>query len=156
MAKPIPDGYHSVTPHLVVKGAPQALEFYHKAFGAEELYRLPGPDGSIVHAEMRIGDSIVMLGEEAPRMGAKSPRTLGGSGSSILIYVKDADAAFSRAVAAGAKEKKPLEDMFWGDRYGMVTDPFGHEWAIATHTEDVPPEEMASRMAKFMSGSSGS
>lgn len=149
MAKPIPDGYHSVTPYLTIRGAAEALDFYRRAFGAAELVRMPGPDGQgVMHAEIRIGDSIVMLGEESIEMGASSPQTLGGSGSSILIYVEDVDAAFDRAVNAGATVRVPVTDMFWGDRYGQLADPFGHIWSIATHKEDVPPEEMSRRMAE--------
>jgi uncharacterized glyoxalase superfamily protein PhnB len=145
--KPIPDGYHTVTPHLAVRDAAKAIEFYAKAFGAEELFRMPGPGGVVMHAEVRIGDSIVMLGEEAPQMGASSPQTIGGSPVSLLIYVKDVDASFARAGKAGCTVEMPPEDMFWGDRYGKLVDPFGHKWALATHKEDVSPEDMAKRMA---------
>jgi PhnB protein len=146
--KPIPDGYHAVTPYLVIRGAGRALEFYAKAFGAEEVFRMPAPDGSVMHAEMRFGDSIVMIGEEAPQMGAISPAALGGSPVSLLLYVPDVDAAFARATAAGCVAQMPPTDMFWGDRYGKLQDPFGHLWAMATHVEDVAPEEMARRMAQ--------
>jgi len=145
--KPIPDGYHTVTPHLVVRGAAKAIEFYAKAFGAEERFRMPGPDGSVMHAELSLGDSVVMLGEEAPQMGASSPQTIGGSPVSLLIYVKDVDASFARAEKAGCTVQLPPTDMFWGDRYGKLVDPFGHHWALATHKEDLSPEEMAKRMA---------
>ena len=145
--KPIPDGYHTVTPHLVVRGAAKAIEFYAKAFGAEERFRMPGPDGSVMHAELSLGDSVVMLGEEAPQMGASSPQTIGGSPVSLLIYVKDVDASFARAERAGCTAQMPPTDMFWGDRYGKLVDPFGHHWALATHKEDLSPEEMAKRMA---------
>lgn len=145
--KPIPDGYHTVTPHLAVRDAAKAIEFYAKAFGAEELFRMPGPGGVVMHAEVRIGDSIVMLGEEAPEMGASSPQTIGGSPVSLLVYVKDVDASFARAGEAGCTPQMPPTDMFWGDRYGKLKDPFGHNWALATHKEDVSPEEMAKRMA---------
>jgi uncharacterized glyoxalase superfamily protein PhnB len=145
--KPIPDGYHTVTPHLAVRDAAKALDFYAKAFGAEELYRMPGPGGVVMHAEVRIGDSIVMLGEEDPQRGASSPQTIGGSPVSLLVYVKDVDASFARAGAAGCTTQMPPTDMFWGDRYGKLQDPFGHHWALATHKEDVAPEEMAKRMA---------
>jgi PhnB protein len=148
--KPIPDGYHTVTPHLAIRGASRALEFYAKAFGAEEMFRMPGPDGTVMHAEVRIGDSIVMIGEEAPQMGALSPQALGGSPVSLLLYVPDVDASFARATAAGCVAQMPPTDMFWGDRYGKLQDPFGHVWAIATHVEDVAPEEMARRMAQAM------
>jgi PhnB protein len=145
--KPVPDGYHSVTPHLVVRDAAKAIGFYAEAFGAEELYRMPGPDGTVMHAELMLGDSRVMLGEEAPQMGALSPQTIGGSPVSLLLYVKDVDASFARAGAAGCTAQMPPTDMFWGDRYGKLQDPFGHQWALATHVEDVSPEEMAKRMA---------
>ena len=127
--------------------AAKALGFYQKAFGAEERFRMPGPGGIIMHAEFTIGDSIVMIGEENLEMGAKSPQTIGGTPLSLLIYVNDVDAAFKRASTAGCKVEMPPTDMFWGDRYGRLQDPFGHSWAIATHKEDVPPEEMAKRMA---------
>ena len=148
--KPIPDGYHTVTPHLAIRGAAKALDFYVKAFGAEELFRMPGPGGSVMHAEIKIGDSIVMLGEEAPERGATSPAGLGGSPVSLLLYVPDVDASFARATAAGCTTQMPPTDMFWGDRYGKLQDPFGHLWAIATHKEDVPPEQMAERAAQAM------
>ena len=145
--KSIPDGYHTVTPHLAVRDAAKAIEFYARAFGAEERFRMPGPGGVVMHAELNIGDSVVMLGEEAPEMGASSPQTIGGSPVSLLIYVKDVDASFARADKAGCTVQMPLADMFWGDRYGKLLDPFGHHWALATHKEDVSPEEMAKRMA---------
>lgn len=148
--KPVPDGYHTVTPYLAVRGAARALEFYAKAFGAEELYRMPGPGGSIMHAEIRIGDSPVMLGEESVERGAPSPQALNGSPVSLLLYVPDVDASFARATGAGCTAEMPPTDMFWGDRYGTVRDPFGHRWGIATHKEDVPPEEMAKRAAQAM------
>jgi PhnB protein len=143
--KPIPDGYHSVTPYLIVSGAAQALEFYKEAFGAVELFRRPRPDGRVGHAEIRIGDSIVMLADEYPEMGARSPKTLGGAGFGLMIYVPDVDTAFPRAVTAGAKVLRPLKNQFYGDRSGTVEDPFGHSWTIATHVEDVTPEEMDRR-----------
>jgi uncharacterized glyoxalase superfamily protein PhnB len=145
--KPIPDGYGTVTPHLVVRDAAKAIEFYAAAFGAEERYRMPGPGGVVMHAELKIGDSIVMLGEEAPQMGASSPLAIGGSPVSLMMYVKDVDASFARAGKAGCTVRMPPTDMFWGDRYGQLQDPFGHHWALATHKEDVSPEEMAKRMA---------
>jgi PhnB protein len=148
--KPVPDGYHTVTPHLVVRGATRAIDFYKRAFGAEELGRMPGPDGkSIVHAEIKIGDSILFLADEFPDMGARSPQQLGGTPCVINLYVEDVDAVFNRAVAAGAQASMPPADMFWGDRYGKLTDPFGHEWSVATHQEDVPPEEMTRRAQAF-------
>jgi PhnB protein len=148
--KPIPDGYHTVTPYMIVKGAAQALEFYKKAFGATELMRFPGPDGKVGHAEIRIGDSAIMLADEHPEMGARSPQSFGGSPVSILLYVKDVDALAKQAVAAGAKVVKPVKDQFYGDRSGTFTDPFGHSWTIATHKEDVTPEEMQRRMEEMM------
>lgn len=143
---PVPPGYHTVTPYLIVRGAAQAIEFYKQAFGAEEVMRLPMPDGSIAHAEIKIGDSHVMLGEENPAWGNKSPTTLGGTGGGLMIYLPDVDAAFARAVAAGAAVTKPVEDQFYGDRSGSVTDPFGHVWTLSTHVEDVAPEEIQRRM----------
>jgi uncharacterized glyoxalase superfamily protein PhnB len=145
--KPIPDGFHSVTPHIVVRDAAKALAFYQNAFGAEERYRMPGPDGKVVHAEFRIGDSIVMIGEETPQRGALSPQAVGGTPVTLMLYVKDVDASFARATKAGCTVQMPLEDMFWGDRYGKLQDPFGHQWAMATHKEDVSPQEMTKRMA---------
>jgi uncharacterized glyoxalase superfamily protein PhnB len=145
--KPVPEGFHSVTPHLVVRDAAKAIDFYVKAFGAEERYRMPGPGGVVMHAELSLGDSIIMLGEEAPQMGALSPQTIGGSPVTLMIYVNDVDASFARAGQAGCIVQMPPTDMFWGDRYGRLADPFGHQWAIATHKEDVSPEEMAKRMA---------
>ena len=150
--KPVPEGFHTVTPHLVTRGAAEALTFYAKAFGAEERFRMPGPDGKIVHAEFRIGDSIIMLGEEAPQMGAVSPKQLGGSPVTIMLYVNDVDAYFARATKAGCEAQLPPTDMFWGDRYCKVTDPYGHNWAIATHKEDVGPQEMEKRMKKEFGG----
>jgi len=147
--KPIPDGFHSVTPYIVVKGAGNALEFYKKAFGAVEIVRMPGPGGAIMHAEFKIGDSILMMGDENIAMGAPSPLTLGGTPIGLCIYVKDSDAVFNQAVAAGAKVLYPVKDQFYGDRSGTVQDPFGHKWTVATHKEDVSPEEMQKRMAEF-------
>ena len=146
LTKAIPDGFHTLTPHLVVKGASKAIDFYKKAFGAQEIKRMPGPDGkSILHADLKIGDSHVFLVDEFPDMNARGPETVGGSPVSIHIYVEDADAAFERAVAAGAEVKMPLADQFWGDRYGVLTDPFGHVWSIATHKEDLTPEQIGKR-----------
>ena len=146
---PIPAGYHSVTPYLVVKGAAQAIEFYKAAFGAVELFRLEMGDRRLGHAELQIGDSHVMLADEFPEMGALGPESYGGTPVSLLIYIPEVDAVFARALAAGATEKKPVQDQFYGDRSGMLTDPFGHSWSIATHIEDVAPEEMSRRMAEF-------
>jgi PhnB protein len=145
--KAIPDGYHSVTPYLIVSGAAQALDFYKRAFGAEERMRMPGPDGKIMHAEIQIGDSIVMLADEFPEMGATSPQSLGGTPMGLCIYLENVDARFQQAVAAGAKIERPLQDQFYGDRSGTVIDPFGHKWTLASHIEDVEPEEMERRMA---------
>ncbi len=145
----IPEGMHTVTPHLVIRGAGKAIEFYKKAFSAVEVMRMPGPDGvTIGHAEIKIGDSTVFLADEWPGANVASPAKLGGTSVAIHLFVKDCDATFNQAVAAGAKVSMPLMNMFWGDRYGKVTDPFGHEWGIATHLEDVPPAEMAKRAAE--------
>jgi len=145
--KPIPDGYHTVTPYLTVRDAAKALDFYTKAFGAEEFVRMPGPDGTVAHAEVRIGDSVVMLGEENLQRDASSPQTVGGSPVTLFLYVKDVDASFARATNAGCIVDEPPADMFWGDRFGKLHDPFGHRWALATHKEDVSPAEMKKRMA---------
>jgi len=145
--KPIPDGYHTVTPYLIINGAADAIEFYKKAFGATELFRMPQPGGKIGHAEIKIGDSPIMLADEFPEMKYFGPKTLGGSAVSILIYVEDVDAVFTQAIAAGGEEQQPVEDKFYGDRGGSLVDPFGHVWHIATHTEDVSPEEMEKRAA---------
>ncbi|HEX6985555.1 MAG TPA: VOC family protein [Planctomycetaceae bacterium] len=150
MPKPIPDGYHSVTPYLICRNAAAAIEFYKKAFGATELVRLPGPGGSVMHAEVKIGDSPVMLADENPGWGAKSPESYGGSPASLMIYVDDCDAVFDRAVAAGATVKRPVADQFYGDRCGTLVDPFGHTWSIATHVEDVSPEEINRRFEAWM------
>ena len=139
---PVPNGMHTVTPHLVCAGAADAIEFYKQAFGAEELCRMPMPDGRIMHAGIRIGDSTIMLVDEVPEWCCKGPNTLGGTPVTIHLQVADADALFARAVAAGATVKMPVTDMFWGDRYGIVMDPCGHQWSIATHVRDVTPEEM--------------
>jgi PhnB protein len=150
--KPVPDGYHTVTPYLVISGAAKAIDFYTKAFGAQEQFRMPGPEGHIMHAEIRIGDSVVMLSDEFPQMGAKSPQSLGGTPVNIFLYVEDVDAWFKRATAAGCTAEQPPTDMFWGDRYGKLSDPFGHSWSLATHKEDVAPEEMGKRAAAAMGG----
>ena len=146
MAKPIPEGYQQVIPYLVVRGAPKALDFYKRAFGAKERMRLPMGD-RIGHAEIQIGDCVVMLADEFPEMGANSPETIGGTPVGLCLYVEDVDAVFKRAIAAGGKEEKPLKDQFYGDRSGTLIDPFGHKWTIATHVEDVSSEEMQRRMA---------
>jgi len=139
--KPIPEGFHSITPHLCVKGAAQAIDFYKQAFGAEEIFRMPSPDGRILHAEIRIGDSIVMLADEFSEMC--EPATWGYPPVTIHLFVRDADVVFERAIGAGAKAGMPIQDMFWGDRYGSLKDPFGHNWSIATRKRDLSPEEMA-------------
>jgi PhnB protein len=148
--KPIPDGYHSITPYLIVNGAANAIDFYKHAFGAVELMRMPGPDGKLGHAEIRIGDSVIMLADEHPEMGYRSPKSLGGSAVSLVVYVERVDDVFGRAVAKGAKQLQPIKDQFYGDRSGTLQDPFGHTWTVATHVEDVPPEEMRRRAEKFM------
>ena len=150
-AKPIPDGFHTVTPHLILSDTKRALEFYKKAFGAETRSSMPGPDGKIMHAEMKIGDSIVFLADEMPAMAPdnKSPKTASCITSSTILYVQDADAVFKKAIDAGAKAIMPPADMFWGDRFGKVTDPFGHQWGIATHIEDVSPQDMQKRQAEW-------
>jgi PhnB protein len=150
MAKAIPDGYHSVTPYIICRNAAAAIEFYKTALGAVELFRMAGPDGHIVHAEVKVGDSVVMLGEECEAWGAKSPLTLGGTSFGLCIYVENCDAAFAQAVAAGAKVERPVIDQFYGDRSGTVSDPFGHKWTIATHKEDLSPAELQTRMEAFM------
>ena len=146
----VPKAYGSVTAALAVGGAANAIAFYAKAFGAKELSRMPGPDGKLMHAEVRIGDTIVMLGDEAPEMGSPSPQTLSGSPVSLMLYVKDVDAVFARAVAAGAKPVMPPADMFWGDRYGALTDPFGHRWSIATHKADLTAKQMMKAMNEWL------
>lgn len=148
--KPIPEGYHTATPYLTVHEGARALEFYEQAFGARVVVRMDGPDGKIGHAEIQIGDSRIMLADEFPEMGGKSARTLGGSPVAVLLYVEDADAVFRQAVEAGAKEDRPMKDQFYGDRMGSVVDPFGHRWFVATHQEDVSPEEMKRRMAAMV------
>ena len=152
-AQPIPEGFQTVTPGMVVKGAAEAIAFYKKAFGAEEVMCMKGPDGkSIMHAEIRIGNSMIMLGDEFPEWGVKGPKTIGGSPVTIHLYVNDADAVFNQAVKAGATVQMPLTNMFWGDRYGKLADPFGHNWSVATHVEDVSPEECMKRGAAAMAG----
>ena len=143
--KPIPDSYNTVTPYLIVPDGVAAIEFYKKALGATERYRIEAPEGKIGHAELQIGNSVVMLADEFPEMGARSPRTLGGTPVSFMIYVEDVDARFQQALAAGGKETRPLKNQFYGDRSGTLEDPFGHTWTLATHVEDVAPEEMERR-----------
>jgi PhnB protein len=151
--KPIPDGYHTVTPYLIVHDGAGALEFYAKAFGASELFRMAAPGGKIGHAEIRIGDSVIMLADEYPEMGFRGPQSLGGSASSILLYVDDVDSRFKQAIAAGGTEMRPVQDQFYGDRSGTLKDPFGHVWTISTHKEDLTPEEIDRRHAE--TGKSG-
>jgi PhnB protein len=153
--KAIPDGYHAITPYLIIQGAAKALDFYKKAFGAAEVLRLDGGNGMVMHAEMRIGDSMVMLADEYPDMGYKGPQAYGGTPVSLMIYVENVDARFNQAVAAGAKVVKPLQDQFYGDRSGTVTDPFGHVWTIATHKEDVPLQEINQRFEALMKQQKG-
>ena len=148
-----PEGYHSVTPYLIVRGGADAIEFYKKAFGAVELFRMPSPDGKIGHAEIKVGDSPIMLADEFPDMGYKGPQSLGGSPVSLMIYVDDVDTVFKQAVDAGATVKEALQDKFYGDRMGTVIDPFGHRWHLATHKEDVSPEEMQRRAQAAHGGS---
>ncbi len=148
--KPIPDGYHTATLYLIIKDAARAIDFYKKAFGATELMRMADPGGKVHHAEIKIGDSPIMLADEYPEMGALSPQSLGGSSVFILLYVEDVDERFSRAIAAGAKAVRPVQDQFYGDRSGTLTDPFGHQWTLATHKEDVPPGEMKKRFEASM------
>jgi PhnB protein len=150
--KPIPDGYHTVSPYLIVRGASNAIEFYKKAFGATELMRLEMPDGKIAHAEFKIVDSIFMISDESPQCPSTSPAALGGSPVTLHLYVTDADATFFNAIEAGAKESMPLANQFWGDRMGGIVDPFGHNWMIATHIEDVDPSEFQSRMEACFAG----
>ncbi|MEQ1516528.1 MAG: VOC family protein [Usitatibacteraceae bacterium] len=147
--KPIPDGMHSVTPHLVCAGAANAIAFYVKAFGATELTRLAGPDGKLIHAAIRIGNSVIMLVDEAPNWGAIGPKALNGSPVTIHLYVEDVDAFVAHAVAAGATLKMPVADMFWGDRYGTLEDPFGHRWSVATHKQDLTQEQIQLGLAKL-------
>ena len=149
-AKAVPAGFHTITPQLVLDNAAQAIEFYKKAFGAKEIMRLPVPGGALGHAEIRIGDSVVMLSDEFPTSATKPPAALGGTTGYVLLYVRDADRTFQQAVAAGARVTMPLADMFWGDRFGTLVDPFGHGWGVATHEEDVPPKEMAKRAQAAM------
>jgi len=148
--KPVPEGYHTATPYLYVRGGVKALDFYKKAFGATELMRMEGPGGSIGHAEIKIGDSPIMLADESPEMGARSPESYGGSAVGLMLYVPDVDETVKRAVGAGAKLDRTVEDKFYGDRMGSIIDPFGHIWYIATHVEDVSPDEMKRRAEAMM------
>ncbi len=149
-ARPVPQGYHTVTPYLIIRDAASAIEFYKKAFGAKELLRFGGPDNKIMHAEIQIGDSPIMLADEFPERGFRGPQSLGGSAVGILLYVEDVDARFNQAIATGAKVLQPLKDQFYGDRSGTLSDPFGHTWTIATHKEDVSSEEMQRRFQATM------
>lgn len=148
--KPIPEGYHTVTPFLTVRDAAGAIEFYERAFGAKSRGVMKGPDGKVMHAELQIGDSIIMLSDEFPEYGALSPQSLPGSPAGLHIYVEDADAAFDRAVKAGAQVEAPVMEQFWGDRYGRLKDPYGHKWSIATHVKDLSMDEMNRGMEEAM------
>jgi PhnB protein len=151
-AKPIPEGMHTVTPHIVCADAAGAIAFYKKAFGAVEVMRMAGPDGKLMHAQIKIGDSPIMLVDEMPKWGVLGPNALKGSPVTLHIFVKDVDAFAERAVAAGAKVTMPIADMFWGDRYGQLQDPYGHHWSVATHVRDLTPEEMKKAMPKGAPG----
>ena len=153
--KPIPEGYRTVTPYLAVEDAARAIEYYKRAFGAKERLRMDAPDGKIGHAELEIGDSLVMLSDPFPQASTQPPKELGGTSSSVFLYVEDVDAVVKKAVDEGATVAMEVADQFWGDRFGTVTDPFGHVWSIATHVEDVPPEEMAERAKQAMAAMAG-
>jgi PhnB protein len=148
---PIPDGYPRLSPYLVVDGAARAIDFYHEVLGATERMRMPGPDGRIGHAELQLGDSVIMLADEYPEMDVRGPKAIGGTPVTLGVYVEDVDATFEAAIAAGAEALRPVEDQFYGDRSGQFVDPFGHRWSVSSHVEDVPPDEMAKRAAE-MSG----
>ena len=154
--QPVPEGYQSVIPALSIDGAADAIEFYKRAFGAKERSRMPGPDGMIAHAEIQIGDSVVMVSDPFPQASTKSPTELGGTTVGLFCYVDDVDAVFQQATAAGAESVMDPDDMFWGDRFGTLRDPYGHSWSIATHVEDVSPEEMEERSRQFMESMAGS
>jgi len=149
--KPIPEGYHTLTPFLTVRNAERAIEFYKQAFGAQERGVAKGPDGKVMHAEVKIGDSVIMLSDEFPEFGSLSPQSIGGSPMGLHIYIENVDAAFDRAVKAGAQVEMPVADQFWGDRYGKLKDPFGHKWSIATHVKDMSADEMKRSMDDAMS-----
>jgi PhnB protein len=153
--KPIPDGYPRVTPYLIVDGAVAAIDFYSKVFGATERMRMPSPGDRIGHAELEIGDSLIMLADEHPEMGIRGPKTIGGTPVTISVYVDDVDGVFERAVAEGANATRQVENQFYGDRSGQFEDPFGHRWSVASHVEDVPPDEMEKRAAEAMGAMSG-
>ena len=150
--QPIPDGYPQVTPYLCVDGAAAAIDYYTTVFGATERMRMPGPDGKIGHAELQLGNSVIMLSDEHPDMGVLGPKSVGGTPVTLSVYVEDVDAAFDRAIGAGGTAVRPVENQFYGDRVGQFEDPFGHRWSVATHVEDVPPDEMAKRASEAMSG----
>ena len=150
-----PDGYHTVTPYLIIQGASKAIEFYKQAFGATELMRLDAPGGTIGHAEIKIGDSIIMLADEHPEMGYRGPQALGGSPICLMLYVEDSDAMFAQAIAAGGTVQKPIQDQFYGDRSGQLVDPFGHVWTIATHKEDLTPAEINARLTGMVQHGEG-
>jgi PhnB protein len=150
MVKPVPDDYPRVTPSLAIDGAARAIDFYRQVFGATERMRMDDPSGKVGHAELQIGDSVVMLSDEYPEMGVVGPKSVGGSPVTLMVYVEDVDATFGRAVGAGAKSIRPVENQFYGDRIGQFEDPFGHRWSVATHVEDISPQEMARRAAEAM------
>ena len=152
MVNPIPDGYPRVTPYLIVDGAAAAIDFYKSVLGATERMRMAGPDGKLGHAELEIGDSVIMLADEHPEMNARGPKTVGGTPVFLHVYVEDADSVFERAIEAGAEPLQPVEDKFYGDRSGGFEDPFGHHWNVATHVEDIPPDEMSKRAAEAATG----
>jgi PhnB protein len=152
--KPIPDGYPQLTPYICVDNAAKAIEFYKEVFGAQERMRMPGPDGKIGHAELQIGSGLLMLSDEHPEFGARSPRMIGGTPATLSLYIEDVDAVFRKALDAGAKQLRPVENQFYGDRSGQFEDPFGHKWSVATHIEDVAPDEMERRAAAW-AGSAG-
>ena len=154
MAKPIPEGYHALTPSLAVENATQAIDFYKRAFGAKERMRMPGPGGIIAHAELEIGDSVLMLSDPFPQSTVKPPKELGGTSVGIFMYVEDVDEVVRQVIDAGGSVTMPVEDQFWGDRFGVVADPYGHQWQIATHKEDLTPEEIMERGKTAMAGMS--
>jgi PhnB protein len=154
--QPVPEGYHTVTPYLAVEDAAAAIEYYKKAFGAKERVRMDAPGGKIGHAELEIGDSLVMLSDPFPQSSTKPPKQLGGTSASVFLYVEDVDSVVQDAIDAGATVTMPIQDQFWGDRFGSVTDPYGHLWSIATHKEDVPPEKIAERAKEAMAAMSSS
>ena len=151
----IPEGFNTVSPYLMVRGAAEAIDFYQRAFGAKERYRMATPDGAVMHAELQLGDSVIMLADEHPQATAKPPQSLGGTSVNIFLYVENVDELYEQAVKAGATAVAEPEDQFWGDRYGKLADPFGHEWSIGTHIEDVSPEEMTKRFEAMFAGADG-